>query len=812
MSATSTIARRREFNRWRSPVSLGDIARLIACCLVLLMPLLTLEIAGWQIDLNIVLPALFIGVVIGILLAGSRFGELPAIIISSLYAIGSILFVSALSLEMPFLEGIKAAIGSAGQWALDAMSDGNNPDELVFTMLVSLLFWFLAYNATWHIYRIDRVWRVILPPGLVLLVNMVIYSGREALDRHLVVFLLMSLSLIARSNLENREWEWSLSGIRVPAIVRRQFAALGIALSLLGLGFAWGVPTHGLQERLNAFQEFLASDPIQQMSELWSRLFAPIEGDGPATTDYYGADLLNLGGAVSLGDDVVLLVDAPHSRFRYYWRSRVFERYIDGQWSPSADLRITDRSSPLELNMSNEVIGFRRQAVSQHFTIVNANARIYYAAPQPSIINSTGRIDLIYTDKPENSSMNVSVARPLRVMKRGESYSATSLLSVATAQELRGAGANYPDWVSGANLYVGQPNARILNLSQQIVDEAGARNPYDRAKAIETWLRANIVYNESIPAPPPNMDSVEWVLFDAKEGYCTYYATSMIVMLRHLGIPARLAAGFSQGPYDANIQRYVVREREAHTWVEVYFPGYGWIEFEPTAAEAPYNREGDDLAQPQDQPADPQPTISPSPTPTPSPTPRPTEEGFEQIAAQPTPTPTLTPTLRPNNPSPTPFLVPTVEPPIIPDEPPPPFAFLEPLILVALVLLVSLLILAIILLLLFWWWEWRGMGGLSPISRAYARLERYILLIGIDIGSNKTTLEKRRELQQRIPAAREPIRTISDLYTRERYGDTSQGAGDNKRFADRAERAWNRTRGNIIRRWLRRLLPFRRRD
>ncbi|MCY4018732.1 MAG: transglutaminaseTgpA domain-containing protein [Chloroflexi bacterium] len=809
MSAKSAIGRRRKFNRWRSPVSLGDIARLIACCLVLLMPLFTLEIAGWPIDLNIVLPVLFIGVVIGILLAGSRFGELPALIISFLYAGGSILCVSALTLDMPFQEGIKAAAGSAGQWALDAISDGNNPDKLVLSMLVSLLFWFLAYNATWHIYRIDRVWRVILPPGLVLLVNMVIYSGREPLDGQLVVFLLMSLSLIVRSNLENREWEWSLSGIRVPAIVRRQFAAIGIALSLLGLIFAWGVPTHGLQERLNAFQEFLASDPIQQMSELWSRLFAPIEGEGPATTDYYGADLLNLGGAVSLGDDVVLLVDAPHSRFRYYWRSRVFERYIDGQWSPSADLRITDRSAPLELNMNNEVIGFRRQAISQHFTIVNANARIYYAAPQPATIDSTGRIDLIYTDKPENSSMNVSVVRPLRVMKRGESYTATSLLSVATAHELRGAGRNYPDWVSGANLYVGQPNARILNLSQQIVDEAGADNPYDKAKAIESWLRENIAYNESIPAPPPNVDSVEWVLFDAKEGYCTYYATAMIVMLRHLGIPARLAAGFSQGQYDVNIERYVVREREAHTWVEVYFPGYGWIEFEPTAAEAPYNREGDELAQPQDESADPQPTLSPTPTPTPSPTPLPTEEGVEQIAAQPTPTPT--PTTRPH-PSPTPFIVPTVEPPIIPDAPPPPLAFLEPLLMVALVILVSLLILAIILLLLFWWWEWRGMGGLSPISRAYARLERYIQLIGIDIGSNKTTLEKRRELQHRIPAAREPIRTISDLYTRERYGNTSQGAGDNKRFAARAERAWNRTRGNIIRRWLRRLLPFSRRD
>ena len=123
-----------------------------------------------------------------------------------------------------------------------------------------------------------------------------------------------------------------------------------------------------------------------------------------------------------------------------------------------------------------------------------------------------------------------------------------------------------------------------------------------------------------------------------------------------------------------------------------------------------------------------------------------------------------------------------------------------------------LLILAIIALLLFWWWEWRGFGGLSPVSRAYARLERYIQLIGIKIGSTQTTLEKRRELQQRIPAAREPIRTISDLYTRERYSAASQDPGEDKVFAESAEKAWYRTRGNILRRWLRRRLPFLRGD
>ena len=775
------------------------------------MPLTAIDIAGWAVDMNIVLPVTALSVLLGFVLSRSRFGEFSALLISLLYGVTAVVLVATANQNLPFREALTAVLTRCYDWAIDLFSGGINTDELVLTILVGILFWFLAYNANWHIFRLDRVWRVILPPGLILVVNMVFFSGDTSLDRYLFGFLLLSLVLIVRSHLDARQWEWAVRGVAVPILVRRQFATIGILLSLLALAFAWGVPRSDLEERLQNFQRFLASDPIQQMAETWNRLFAPIEGEGPATSDYYGADLLDLSGAISLGDDVVFTVDAPTAGFRYYWRSRVFERYADGQWSPSADLRITDRSPPVQVQMNSEVIGESRQEVQQRFTVGTASSRIYYAAPQPLHIDGSGRIDLIHTDRPDNTSMNVSVIRPLKVLRRGESYLVSSLLSTASANQLRSATTDYPDWVSSANLYVGVPNARILDLARHIVTEADANNQYDRAKAIETWLRQNIAYNESISAPPPNVNTVEWVLFDAREGYCTYYATSMIVMLRHLGIPARLAAGFSQGTYDSSVGQYVVREREAHTWVEVYFPGYGWIEFEPTSAQAPIHRDGDELAQEQEEPQSPEPTATPSPTPSPTPLPSPTalpsQEAREQNLEPPTVTPS--PTALPS-PSPTPFILPTVQPPISPDNPPP-LSVLQPIIFFALVVMLLLIVLAIIALLLFWWWEWRGMGGLSPVSRAYARLERYIQLIGINVGSTLTTLEKRRELQQRIPAAREPIRTISDLYTRERYSG-SRDAVENSNFAESAEKAWYVTRGNILRRWLRKRIPFLRRN
>ena len=813
MSTTSISARRSrgKRSRWRSPVSLDTVATMLALGMLLMLPLATVEIAGWAVELDIVLPAAILSLFLGLILARGRFGEFSALVVSLLYSLVAIVLIASWQQNLPFQQAIRAVLTRCYEWALDLVSGGINTDELVLTMLVGLLFWFLAFNAAWHVYRLDRVWRVILPPGLVLLVNIIFFSGAEPLDRFLFGFLLLALALIVRSHLDTRQWDWSLRGVAVPTVVRRQFATIGILLALLALLFAWGLPSGGLEERLASFQRFLASDPIQQIAEAWNRVFAPLEGEGPATSDYYGADLLNLRGAISLGEDVVFTVEAPRRSQPYYWRSRVFERYANGQWSPSADLRITDRSPPLQLLMNSEVTGSARQQVEQRITIGTASSRIFYAAPQPEIFDRSGRIDLIYTDSPDNSSMNVSVIRPLKVLRRGDSYTATSLVSSASADELRGASTSYPGWVGSANLYVGAPNARVFELARGIVASAEATNPYDSAKAIERWLRRNIAYNEAISAPPPNVDTVEWLLFDAREGYCTYYATSMIVMLRRLGIPARLAAGFSQGQYDAANDRFIVRERDAHTWVEVYFPGYGWIEFEPTAAQEPIHRDGDELEQEQDLPQAPEPSATPLPTPTPTPIPSPTsapdQAAQEQELAGPSATPT--PTALPS-PSPTPFVLPTVEPPISPDNPPP-LTTLQPIIALALVVLLLLLILAIIALLLFWWWEWRGMGGLSPISRAYARLERYIQLIGISIGGSLTTLEKRRELQRRIPAAREPIRTISDLYTRERYGGERNGEQDSQ-YADSAQQAWNQTRGNILRRWLRRRIPFLRGD
>jgi transglutaminase-like putative cysteine protease len=160
-------------------------------------------------------------------------------------------------------------------------------------------------------------------------------------------------------------------------------------------------------------------------------------------------------------------------------------------------------------------------------------------------------------------------------------YQVESVVSTAGEEQLRAAGDDYPQWIR--DRYLALPDAvpaRVLALALSLT--ATEPTPYDRARAIEAYLRT-FPYSLDVPAPPYSRDVVDYFLFDLRQGYCDYYATAMVVLARAAGLPARLAVGYASGSYDPPSAQYVVTEASAHAWPEIYFPGYGWIEFEPTA-------------------------------------------------------------------------------------------------------------------------------------------------------------------------------------------------------------------------------------
>jgi len=168
---------------------------------------------------------------------------------------------------------------------------------------------------------------------------------------------------------------------------------------------------------------------------------------------------------------------------------------------------------------------------------------------------------------------------------RGEldEYDVTSYAARVNAAELRQAGNLYPFEVTAAYLQLpASLPERVRQLTERIVSSAGS--PYDQALRIQDYLRQNFSYDLTVNRAPENSDAVDDFLFASQSGFCSHFATAMTVMLRTRGIPARVVSGYAMGSFDFERGEYLVPADAAHAWVEVFFPGYGWIEFEPTAA------------------------------------------------------------------------------------------------------------------------------------------------------------------------------------------------------------------------------------
>ena len=162
-------------------------------------------------------------------------------------------------------------------------------------------------------------------------------------------------------------------------------------------------------------------------------------------------------------------------------------------------------------------------------------------------------------------------------------YYGYSRLPAVNALALRAAPTVYPDEIRNVYLQLPALDARIPELAKGVA--AKARTPYDKAVAIETFLRSRFSYTLELTGKPGD-DPLAHFLFETRAGHCEYFASAMTIMLRTLGIPSREVNGFLPGEFNDLAGDYIVRASDAHSWVEAYFPGSGWVTFDPTPAAA----------------------------------------------------------------------------------------------------------------------------------------------------------------------------------------------------------------------------------
>ncbi len=344
-------------------------------------------------------------------------------------------------------------------------------------------------------------------------------------------------------------------------------------------------------------------------------------------------------------------------------------------------------------------------------------------------------------------------------LARNTQYNVTSLISEAGAQELSNAGGNYEQWVKDRYLVLpATVTQRVRDKAEQIVQAAGAANQYEAAKAIEEYLRGGeFTYSTNIPYPPSGVDNVDYFIFQSKKGYCEYYASAMVVMLRSLGIPARMAAGYAPGTYDSVSESYVVRESSAHTWPEVYFPRYGWVEFEPTPSQLASSH----------GPLPEASVTNPTPAPTaPTVTPTPSDDKIPRG----TPNPVTTAQTSGSGPGGT-------------------------LLLLALAAAVVLALLAI-----FTWWKpllpWaRKTPRVGTAREYYVKMLRMSRWLGLGPAAHQTPFEYGEAVAREVPGTSLFTRSIVRAYVHERFSKQELDVSERAT----ALRAWDSLRRRFIR-------------
>jgi hypothetical protein len=175
-----------------------------------------------------------------------------------------------------------------------------------------------------------------------------------------------------------------------------------------------------------------------------------------------------------------------------------------------------------------------------------------------------------------------------------DEYRVDSNVKAYRIEELRQAGQDYPDWI--VDRYMRLPSTVPENvISLALALTAAEPTPFDRSVSIEQYLR-EIPYTTEVTRPPFRSDVVEYFIFDLRKGYCDYYATAMVVLARAAGIPARYVVGYLGDAYDQIEGAYVITADQAHAWPEIYFPGHGWVAFEPTGGRTGISHQARDFA------------------------------------------------------------------------------------------------------------------------------------------------------------------------------------------------------------------------
>lgn len=568
-----------------------DLPSAVFLFFVILFSAWRLQSTNWVEGLEHVRNVALAGVLIGLALGQSLFQKRSVILLSIGYMLVVFLWQWLGYIELPkdiqLLEKFEILFGRLWTSLRELLAKRPVEDPLFFIAYVSLPYWLVSAYSGYQVTRHAHALKSLLPSGA--LMFMIYLNHHASTDYNWLfgAFFFAALLLISRLKYLADRRLWMRERVQISSESSFDINNVTIISAAILIALAWMIP-------FTIPPNVQAKEAWREVTDKWfpqddEEIFASINEERPPKPAEAPIQReLTLGVQTPQSAFVTFLVYAPSAAQdlpRLYWRGYVYDVFEDGRWKSSAPERLAFEPQDGEFEIPEWE---QRKNLSFTFDVYIKGQNILYTPPQPLWVNRNASI-LHATTSAEDEVMDVMILQAVPPLDTGDVYRVNALLANPTVVELQEAGQEYPAWVAEHYLHLPEGfSPRIQALAREITEEYDT--PYDKAAAITEYLRTEIEYSPAITFPEEPVDPLEYFLFENKKGFCNYYASAEVLMLRSIGIPARLAVGFAQGEASLQDTLYTVRERDLHAWPEVYFPEYGWVEFEPTGNQDPLDR------------------------------------------------------------------------------------------------------------------------------------------------------------------------------------------------------------------------------
>ena len=648
-------------------------------------------------------------------------------------------------------------------WFAALWDQSISADALPFVVLLATLVYLVGFLSCWAVVRWQNAWAALIPGGIILLTNISYLPGQPSLG--FKIFLVAAVLIVTRMEFLRAARRWRRDHVVLPDFMSLEVMLIGALVAFVLVFAAWVVPTADHWGPVARLWE-RATEPVAARVEALGQLFVGINSKKQVPVHTFGATL-PIQGKIVLGAVTLFQVSSTDPG---NLRGAVYDQYTGGGWKLTEAAAVSLANTTVqaaELGTQRTKVEVR-DPVTVRVEVMTTGApdRRLLTVGDPVTANVPGR-QLV-----DRNAQTLGVI-PNNPTVPGTSYTTVGTVSAAAVPTLLAAGTQYPPAIVAT--YTTLPPTLPKEVSDLARDVAGrARTPYEAARLIESHLRRNYSYTLDPPPAPPTRDAVAAFLFDQRSGYFDQFASAMAVMLRSLGIPARVAAGFALDPADIDdaTKAYAVSEQRAWAWPEVYFPNLGWVEFNPTPSRPTVARPGDDSSALADADAA-RGAPNPDEIPAESLEDFSTGEGIDFATEE------------------QPFLETAAG------------QFLVQLISVLLVLSMVAVVVAVIAR-VFWL---RHFGGLSPAAARWAKLLQLSAWAGIAPAPHLTVLEGAERLGVSLGEIT-AMRAIAADYTRDCYGPHLAETSEDEQAKRIADRHYRRLRDQLRRRIVTRVWHF----